>query len=560
MDSLYLVLMALSPILILMILLLVFNWSAKRAMPIGLILMILVSFFVWKLPVDVILAASIKGLLISLEIIVIVFGALFLLNILKESTALNTIKNGFSNLTPDRRYQAIIIAFLFGAFLESVAGFGTPAAIVGPLLVAIGYPPLAAVITALIIQSTPVSFGALGTPIIYGVHNGLVNQDLVISYLISNSLEYSNYLSQIGYNVALIHGIIGMFLPLILSVMLTKFFGKDKSIKKGLEEWKFALFAGISFAIPYILTAKYVGLEFPSLFGSLFALILVIFALKYNLFKPKEVFEFEEKSKWDKNWLGTITIKENSTKSKSNSLSLFKAWFPYILLALLLLISRSFESIKYLISKYLVITFPDLFQTSITASFRFFYTPGFVMILVGIFSIFYYKMRKKEIILATKHSFDTVLKASIPMLVAVPMVQIFINSGSNLNLSGYSSMPIYLANVLSSSVGETFIFFAPFIGAFGAFIAGSNTFSNMMFSLFQFKAAINLSISPFILVALQAVGGAAGNMISIHNVVAACATVGLIGKEGMVIKKVILPLLYYLIFAGLIGILLSLII
>lgn len=553
MGDLLFVFGALLPILVLMYLLLFLNWSAKKAMPVGLILMIFSSYFIWRVTPEVILAASIKGILIAFEIIVIVFGALFLLNILKESTALVKIKKGFSSLTPDRRYQAIIIAFLFGAFLESVAGFGTPAAIVGPLLVAIEFPAMAAVTMALIIQSTPVSFGALGTPIIYGVNNGLKNQDLVNTYLLSNSMEYSTLLSQIGFKVALFHGVIGLFLPLLLIMMLTKFFGKNNSFKEGLEEWRFALFAGLCFVVPYILTAKFIGIEFVSLFGSLIGLFLVVFALRVGWFKPKNVWTFDEKSKWEKEWFGSIEIKDEVTPK----FSLLKSWIPYFVLALLLLVSRSIESIKTLISQDLVLTFSDIFGTTLEGSFRFFYTPGFIMIVVAVMSIFFFKMKKTQVETATKHSFSTIFKASVPMLVAVPMVQIFINTGPSFNVVGLESMPLYLAGVISSLAQESFAFFSPFIGAFGAFIAGSNTFSNMMFSLFQFGVGINLGVNPIILVALQAVGGAAGNMVSIHNVVAVCATVGLLGKEGKVIRRVLIPLFYYLVFAGILGIIFS---
>jgi lactate permease len=92
------------------------------------------------------------------------------------------------------------------------------------------------------------------------------------------------------------------------------------------------------------------------------------------------------------------------------------------------------------------------------------------------------------------------------------------------------------------------------IGALGAFIAGSNTVSNMMFSQFQFEAAMSLAISPALIIATQAVGAAAGNMIAIHNVVAASATVGLLGQEGATLRKTILPTIYYVVFTGVIAV------
>ena len=117
-------------------------------------------------------------------------------------------------------------------------------------------------------------------------------------------------------------------------------------------------------------------------------------------------------------------------------------------------------------------------------------------------------------------------------------------------------MPVILAAGASALVGKAWVGLAAVIGAMGAFIAGSNTFSNMMFSLFQFATALKTGAVPGVIVALQAVGGAAGNMICVHNVVAASAVVGLIGKEGHLIRKTLIPMTYYLIMAAIVGIML----
>jgi len=133
----------------------------------------------------------------------------------------------------------------------------------------------------------------------------------------------------------------------------------------------------------------------------------------------------------------------------------------------------------------------------------------------------------------------------------VPMVRIYINS--DVNAIGLQSMPIAMAEWVSINVGAIWPFFAPFIGALGAFIAGSNTVSNLMFALFQHGVATALGISAAMIVALQAVGAAAGNMIAIHNVVAASATVGLLGQEGATLRRTLLPTLYYLVATGALG-------
>ena len=148
-------------------------------------------------------------------------------------------------------------------------------------------------------------------------------------------------------------------------------------------------------------------------------------------------------------------------------------------------------------------------------------------------------------------SLKTTAKASVALVFTVPMVQVFLNSDSG--VAGYDKMPIVLADGIASLAGGTYPLFAPLVGGFGAFVAGSNTISNMMFSLFQFEVGIRIGVDATWMVALQAVGGAAGNVICVHNVVAALAVVGLTGKEGDVIRKTLLVFAYYAFTAGVIG-------
>lgn len=148
-------------------------------------------------------------------------------------------------------------------------------------------------------------------------------------------------------------------------------------------------------------------------------------------------------------------------------------------------------------------------------------------------------------------STKTVLGAGFVLVFTIPMVRIFINSG--VNLSDVASMPVASAELFAGTFGNAFPLISSTIGALGAFIAGSNTVSNMMFSQFQYKAAVSLRISPsFLIIASQAVGAAAGNMVAIHNVVAASATVGLLGMEGATLRRTILPTIYYVLFCGII--------
>ncbi|WP_062048409.1 L-lactate permease [Bacillus sp. JCM 19034] len=230
-------LIALSPIIIVLLLLIVLRMPAMKAMPISLLFTAVMAYFYWKVPFVQLVASSIEGVLIALSILYIIFGAILLLNTLKESKAIDAIRNSFFGISLDRRVQLIIIAWLFGAFIEGAAGFGTPAAIVAPLLVALGFPPLAAVSLALIADSSPVSFGAVGTPVIVGVGQGLQEGSelaaVTSTYITESSL--TSYLRIIASQTMQIDVMIGTLMPLVLVMMLTRFFGKKKSWVEGLK-------------------------------------------------------------------------------------------------------------------------------------------------------------------------------------------------------------------------------------------------------------------------------------------------------------------------------------
>jgi len=549
MSSGILALLALLPIITVFGLIVLFRWPATKAMPVACVITCLLAWVVWKAPLLQIAAASLDGLLTAASILYIILGAFLLLNLQEESGANLAIRRSMFLISPDRRVQAIIIAFLFGSFIEASAGFGTPAAVAAPLLVAIGFPAMAAVMVTLIIQSTCVSFGAIGTPILIGINSGLSGQTEVLDYLHGVNVEFAPYLKAIGAKVAIIHGITGTLIPLILVIMMTRFFGRKKSWTEGLSIFPFALFAGLCFTVPYMLTGIFLGPEFPSLFGSLLGLVIVIPLAKTGFLIPKKTWDFPPRETWPAEWLGQKMDKGDTAKAK---MGIFKAWFPYILVAFLLLLSRLLNPLKELLAS-VSLEWSQIFQTSISTSFQFLYLPGFLFFVAGLATIIIQKISFKQTTKVVHRSLKTILGPAIALGFAVPMVKVFINSGVS---GGLDKMPVILASAAALLVGKGWTAFAAVIGAMGAFIAGSNTFSNMMFSLFQFTTALKIGAVPGVIVALQAVGGAAGNMICVHNVVAASAVVGLLGKEGLLIRKTLIPMTYYLIMAAIIGIIL----
>ncbi len=545
-----LALIAFVPIAIIFILMVGLRWGATSAMPVAFVAAVLLAVFVWDTPMNWIYAASLNGAAIATQLLIIIFGALLVLFTLRETGALAAINRGFTAISPDRRVQAIIIAWLFGSFIEGAAGFGTPAALAAPLLLSLGFPALAAVMVSLIANSTSVSFGAVGTPTLIGVGQTLNTPELLEQ--IGAVMEYSNFIYQVGFWTALLHSLPGIFVPLMLVVMMTRFFGENRSAKEGLVIWPYAIFAGLCFVVPYLLVAWLLGPEFPSLLGGLIGLTIILVTTRAGFLVPKESWDFPDKGKWEKNWMGSISMSSNEANSK---ISILAAWMPYVLIALLLVLTR-LRSLPFgdWIKSVLTIEYSQLFGTSIGNAFNVLYIPGIMpFILVALLCIPIYRMSRKQVRLAWSETFMRIKNPTIALLFAVPLVRVMMQSGAGGDLN---SMPLAMAEGVIKIFQEAWPLVASFIGALGAFMAGSNTVSNMLFALLQFSIAEQLEVSRIIIVALSEVGGAIGNMICVHNVVAACATVGLVGVEGILIKRNLIPMTIYGITAGVIGLIL----
>lgn len=549
--SLTYTLLALAPLLVVFLLMVVLGRSAKLSMGTAYVVTALLALFVWNTQGTVVAAATVNGLITAVTLLFIVFGAVLLLNTLKFSGALVAIRQGFMDISPDRRVQVIIVAWLFGSMIEGSSGFGTPSAVGAPLLLALGFPAMAAVMSVLIIQSTPVSFGAVGTPMLVGVRSGIDNKADVAALIAP--MEPMTYLQQIVENVALLHAAVGFVIPLILCGMLTRFFGEKRSFTEGLGAWKFAIFAGLAFTVPYYLIAKTLGPEFPSLLGALIGLVIVVSAAKKGFLLPKTTFDFPPREQWEPAWLGTVST--DDAARGSSSFSVVRAFSPYVLVIAFLVLTRTVPEVKALLTgPGATLTFPRLFDTSISSSAQFLYSPGFILILVSLACIAIFGMSLMQFSRGVKVSAQTMVSAAPALLLAVPMVQVFINSAAA--DGSMVSMPLVLAHSAAALAGQAWPNVSPWVGGLGAFIAGSNTVSNMMFSYFQFSTAQQIGLtldSSAIVVALQAVGGAAGNMICVHNVVAAGAVVGMLNREGEIVRKTLLPMAFYVIQAGLIG-------
>ena len=539
MSTTLLALLAFLPILVTIVLMTVFNWPAKKALPLSWALCVIIGVTVWKMDILTITAQTIAGFLNSLDATLVIFGAILVMNTLKKSGAMNSIKAGFKSVSDDKRIQAIIIGFMFGSFIEGGAGYGTPAALAGPLLVSLGFPPLAAATVALIYDSAAVSFGAVGTPV-----NTSMSQ--LKDTLAAGNIDFGEYLSELTLWSAIPHMVFAIFLPFVGIAVLTKFFGKERSFKPAFEVMPFAIFAGLCFSVPYFLIAAVLGPEFPSLFSSIIGLVITILAASAGFLVPKKSWSFADASEWDDSWKSKTAQEEEEVEGKPMSLIL--AWMPYVIIAVLLVLTRiDAIGLKSILANDIVINTGNIFGVeNASYSFKPAWLPGIVpFMLVAIITIPLHKMSAKAAKEAWVDSLKQIASAAIAIAFGVALVQIMKNSAT----AEMKGMMTIMAEFLAGLAGKAYIFIAPFIGVLGSFISGSNTVSNILFTNLQFDTAAQLGLSTVAIVALQVVGGAIGNITCINNVVAACATVGTTGAEGKIIKTNIIPMIVYTVVA-----------
>ncbi|MBV25837.1 MAG: lactate permease [Gemmatimonadetes bacterium] len=537
------------PIILAGVLLVGFRLPAKWAMPAVYVTAAAVALGIWDMAFVDVAASTIEGLFLTFDLLLIIFGAILLLHTLERSGGMAAIRRSFHDISDDRRIQVIIIAWLFGSFIEGAAGFGTPAAVAAPLMVAMGFPAAGAVMLGMMIQSTAVTFGAVGTPIVIGVTGGVESPEFT-TLLATSGVTMADYVQAVTVRAAALHAITGTIMPAFMVVMMTRFFGARKSWTEGLSVMPFALFAGVAFTIPYFLTAWMFGPEFPSLMGGLVGLGIVSFAARQGFLIPNDTWDFPNSNQWPSDWVSDIEVSEKDDGENPNMWP-GMAWLPYLLLALLLVLSR-LPSLPFQDAlRSFSIEWPEIFGTTVSASTTPLYLPGTILILVVGITALLHRMSGRALKNAFVDSTRVLLGAGVVLIFTVPMVRVYINSG--VNAAELASMPLEMAGFVADTVGGIWPLFAGITGALGAFIGGANTVSNLMFSAFQHGVAARLAISSSMVVAIQAVGGAAGNMIAIHNVVAASATVGLLGREGATLRKTILPALYYMILIGVLG-------
>ena len=530
-------LIAFIPIIVTVVLMVAFNWPAKRALPLAWILACVIAFAVWKMNIHDMAAYTITGFLSAFETLVIIFGAILIMNTLKRSGAMSAINGMFKGVTKDARILAIIIGWVFGAFIEGAAGFGTPAALAAPLLISVGFPPLAAAIVALICNSTPVCYGAVGTP----TNTAFAT---VKDAVAAGGAAPDTWKMALTKWSAISMAVGAFFIVFVAVCVLVKLFGKNKSFKDALPCIPFIIFTVAVFDIIYLLIATFIGPELVSLVAAVITLFVSIGAAKAGFLQPKETWTFTPEETWDRSWLSTTEVPE----PKVSDMPLLKAFTPYIIIIAILVATRVCQNVGMgwasAMKAFTIGTGKSGVILGLNWNWAILWNPGVIFIIVALLTIVIQGMKGSEVSGAWKDTGKQVSGAAIALLFGVAMVNIFRYTNVSSDVMD-GSMLLIMARGLAALAGKAYVIVAPLIGVLGAFMSGSNTVSNTLFSSLQFETATILAMPQVFIVALQNNGGAIGNMVCVNNVVSACATTGTIGNEGKIIRTNIVPCIIY---------------
>lgn len=533
--------LSLSPILLALAVMVIrrIRLSAPKALFLSLLLAVVLAAGVWKMQPQALAAYSVLGFCKAMEVFFIIFGAILFLNMLRRCGYMDAIQRSFSRVSPDRRVQAILIAWLFGAFIEGTAGYGTPAALAAPLLVALGFPPVAACIVCLIANSTPVPFAAAGAPITAML--SAISSDITgnAQYIAQYGLSYDEFFQACTRLTTLFLGVGGITVPLLLiGVFLFRYGEKGRRFRDFVEILPFGLFTGLAFCLPYYLVSL-AGHAFPSILGAMIGLLLSVTAASKGFLVPKHVWRFPNDLPVGKEAVFDV--------DQRRAMPVWKGWLPYVCVGLFLLVSRvAAFGLKPLLQS-VEVGWSGLFGVeSCSYTFQPLWNPGILpfalfAVIIGLVS----GIGVKDVGRVCLGSFFQLLKVFSALVFGVAMVQIMMNSG--INTSGMDSMLMVAAQAMADLTGRFFPIVSPVIGILGAFISGSCTVSCVMFTPLQFNTALLIGVDPVYTCSLQCAGGALGNMICINNVVSVSATTGAAGEEGKIISTNLVPMAIYVV-------------
>ncbi|MFO8150972.1 MAG: L-lactate permease [Trueperaceae bacterium] len=512
------------PLLVVLVAMLGLRWSAARAGAAGLALGLLIAvlafgFGVQRLPQLGALAATggvlLEAVFIAATILWIVFPALCIHELQLRTGAVDVLRDAMARLSGDPRILALLVAWFFVLFVEGAAGFGTSVALAAPFLVAAGFGRVEAVTVALIGHAAGVSFGAVGTPVLAQV---------AVTEFTGRELSAAT----VAY-----HSLAGALLPLVVMLLVTRTLPRER--RTGWGAWGWTLLAAVSFLLPHHLLATYIGPELPTLAGSLLGGLAFVGVLRVAGGRDRARHERERAP----DEASSPAPAEEFPARPPAAPALLTAGAPYLVLVAAVLATRLVPPLREALTEAAW----AWQQGPFGGSFAPLYHPGSLLLLAFVVGATWQRAPRREALHAAR---DAALR-----LVPVTLALVAMLSLSRLML--HAGMIEALADAAAAGAGPAWPYFAPFVGLLGTFVTGSATTSNILFTDFQLVAARGLGLSPTAMLGAQGFGAAVGNIVCPHNLIAAGATVGLVGREGEVLRRTLWVALAYASLGGLLA-------
>ena len=467
------------------------------------------------------------GLVATLTPITVIFGAIMFNRMMETTGCIDVIRKWLATISPNPVAQLMIIGWSFAFMIEGASGFGTPAAIAAPILMSLGFNPLRVAIFTLVMNSVPVSFGAVGTPTWFGFGQlELAHEDILA----------------IGRQTGIIHFVAGFIIPLIGLSFIVSW----QEIRKNLG---FIYIAILSCTIPYVILAQ-VNEEFPSLVAGAIGLLVSVFAANHGWGLSKEHAKDPNAEKVSAGQvakalaplgmlIGMLVVTRIKQIGLKGLMTSTEPWFSF---------SLPFGLSDITVTQSLTFVFGNIFGTGVTEKYQTLYVPAWIPFVITVWiCILLYKTKFKDAWSFYVATFNQTKKPLLALMGALIMVKLMMVGGDN-------SMVKTIGKEFADMAGQHWVYFSSYLGAIGAFFSGSNTVSNLTCGAIQQQIAVDTGLSVTLILALQSVGGAMGNMVCINNIIAVCSVLDVKNAEGAIIKKTVIPMFVYGIIAALMAV------
>jgi lactate permease len=506
-------------------------WPSHISLPFAAILVYFLVLVRSRFDPNLVNATVLNGALSALTPISIIWGAILLSQTMRRSEAEGTIGQWLRQVSPNPVAQLMIVGWAFLFMLEGSSGFGTPAAVAAPLLVGLGFEPVRVAILTLVMNSIPTTFGAVGTPIWFGFSQVLLGPSEILS---------------VSWKSALMQGVAALFVP-IIALRFVVGWGEIR------QNLLYIYLSILSCVLPKVILSRF-NYEFPSLIGGAIGLGLSVLMAKRQVGLARTR-------------AGDEAVMSASPEPRER----IRAFAPYLMLIAILVITRvrflpfrawlNAESPamrldlgslgNFSASVALVLKLDAIFGTSSGWSYSALFVPALIPFVIVV--LLAMPLLRINLQMLKTVAVETTKRLSGPTITLVGtliMVQL-------MALGGDRAQTMIIGRTFATVVGRSWPFFAPVLGALGAFFAGSTTVSNLTFAGIQDSIAHTLGFERTSILALQCVGAAMGNMVAISNIVAVLSVLGLVNQEGFVLKRAVIPLMVYALIAGILGLILT---